>query len=168
MDKLHELKALKFTFCFPFFFFFISNLSAVKEGELTDSISTKSKDNDSLPSVSLVRKQFGGRYAISSEEFTSEMVRLVKLTVRLCMRRIFFPFIALMEVDFNFLRLELNPEISHIWKENCHCGSRFLHQLLSHLESLRKFFQMVWIRFFLRYIFLLFSSTHLEYSAAFG
>ncbi|RVW43449.1 Alpha-glucan water dikinase, chloroplastic [Vitis vinifera] len=48
--------------------------SAVKEGELTDSISTKSKDNDSLPSVSLVRKQFGGRYAISSEEFTSEMV----------------------------------------------------------------------------------------------
>lgn len=97
-----------------FFFFFISNLSAVKEGELTDSISTKSKDNDSLPSVSLVRKQFGGRYAISSEEFTSEMVRLVKLTVRLCMRRIFFPYIALMEVDFNFLRLELNPEISHI------------------------------------------------------
>lgn len=96
-----------------FFFFFISNLSAVKEGELTDSISTKSKDNDSLPSVSLVRKQFGGRYAISSEEFTSEMVRLVKLTVRLCMR-IFFPYIALMEVDFNFLRLELNPEISHI------------------------------------------------------
>ena len=114
MDKLHELKALKFTFCFPFFFFFISNLSAVKEGELTDSISTKSKDNDSLPSVSLVRKQFGGRYAISSEEFTSEMVRLVKLTVHLCMRRIFFPYIALMEVDFNFLRLELNPEISHI------------------------------------------------------
>ena len=96
------------------FFFFISNLSAVKEGELTDSISTKSKDNDSLPSVSLVRKQFGGRYAISSEEFTSEMVRLVKLTVHLCMRRIFFPYIALMEVDFNFLRLELNPEISHI------------------------------------------------------
>ena len=78
------------------FFFFVCNNSAAKEGELTDSISSKSKDDDSLPSVTLVRKQFGGRYAISSEEFTNEMVRLVKLIIHLCMNEegfLFFPLI---------------------------------------------------------------------------
>uniref|UniRef100_A0A5B6YGN2 alpha-glucan, water dikinase n=1 Tax=Davidia involucrata TaxID=16924 RepID=A0A5B6YGN2_DAVIN len=48
--------------------------SEVKEGNLTSGSSTNSKEVGPLPSVTLVRKQFGGRYAISSEEFTSEMV----------------------------------------------------------------------------------------------
>ncbi|QHO03122.1 Alpha-glucan water dikinase [Arachis hypogaea] len=48
--------------------------SEVKEGELTDKKSTHLKEGDSVPPISLVRKKFSGRYAISSEEFTNEMV----------------------------------------------------------------------------------------------
>ncbi|KAI8021988.1 hypothetical protein LOK49_LG03G00270 [Camellia lanceoleosa] len=44
------------------------------EGDLTSASATNLKEEGPLPSVSLVRKQFGGKYAISSEEFTSEMV----------------------------------------------------------------------------------------------
>ncbi|XP_010458437.1 PREDICTED: alpha-glucan water dikinase 1, chloroplastic [Camelina sativa] len=45
--------------------------------EVNDSeLSTLSSDNieDAPPSISLVKKQFAGRYAISSEEFTSDLV----------------------------------------------------------------------------------------------
>jgi len=49
--------------------------SEVKEGENIDDKSTDLKEVDSIPSLSLVKKQFSGRYAISSEEFTGEMVR---------------------------------------------------------------------------------------------
>ncbi|XP_058193102.1 alpha-glucan water dikinase, chloroplastic-like isoform X2 [Rhododendron vialii] len=48
--------------------------STLKVGDLTNASSTSLKEDDSLPSLTLVRKQFGGRYAISSDEFTSEMV----------------------------------------------------------------------------------------------
>ncbi|XP_015957126.1 alpha-glucan water dikinase, chloroplastic [Arachis duranensis] len=48
--------------------------SEVKEGEVTDKKSTHLKEGDSVPPISLVRKKFSGRYAISSEEFTNEMV----------------------------------------------------------------------------------------------
>ncbi|KAJ7953577.1 alpha-glucan water dikinase, chloroplastic [Quillaja saponaria] len=48
--------------------------SEVKEGELADDRSTHLKDDGSVSPLSLVRKQFNGRYAISSKEFTSEMV----------------------------------------------------------------------------------------------
>ncbi|KAG5520839.1 hypothetical protein RHGRI_033418 [Rhododendron griersonianum] len=48
--------------------------STLKEGDLRNASSTSLKEDDSLPSLTLVRKQFGGRYAISSDEFTSEMV----------------------------------------------------------------------------------------------
>ncbi|XP_028072763.1 alpha-glucan water dikinase, chloroplastic-like isoform X1 [Camellia sinensis] len=44
------------------------------EGGLTSAISTNLNEEGPLPSIKLVRKQFGGRYAISSEEFTSEVV----------------------------------------------------------------------------------------------
>lgn len=44
----------------------------VKEDELTSS--TNLSEVASSPSVTLIRKQFAGRYAISSEEFTSELV----------------------------------------------------------------------------------------------
>ncbi|KAE9449924.1 hypothetical protein C3L33_18166, partial [Rhododendron williamsianum] len=43
------------------------------EGNLTSSSSANFKEGP-LPSLKLVRKQFGGKYAISSEEFTNEMV----------------------------------------------------------------------------------------------
>lgn len=46
--------------------------SEVNEGELEDASSTHSTED--TPSLTLVRKQFTGRYAISSNEFTSEMV----------------------------------------------------------------------------------------------
>lgn len=48
--------------------------SVVEEGELVDAKSTQLQEDGSVPTLSLVRKQFSGRYAISSEEFTSEMV----------------------------------------------------------------------------------------------
>ncbi|KAA8529608.1 hypothetical protein F0562_034292 [Nyssa sinensis] len=44
------------------------------EGSLTSGSSTNSIEVGPSPSITLVRKQFGGRYAISSDEFTSEMV----------------------------------------------------------------------------------------------
>ncbi|CAA2985280.1 alpha-glucan water dikinase, chloroplastic isoform X1 [Olea europaea subsp. europaea] len=46
--------------------------SEVKEDELTSS--TNLSEVASFPSVTLIRKQFAGRYAISSEEFTRELV----------------------------------------------------------------------------------------------
>ncbi|KAG4170394.1 hypothetical protein ERO13_A12G144400v2 [Gossypium hirsutum] len=45
--------------------------SEVKEGDLADSSNLK---GDGPSSITLVRKQFGGKYAISAEEFTPEMV----------------------------------------------------------------------------------------------
>lgn len=48
--------------------------SEVKEDELTSS--TNLSEVASFPSVTLIRKQFAGRYAISSEEFTRELVSL--------------------------------------------------------------------------------------------
>lgn len=48
--------------------------SEVKEGEFIDEKSTHLKDDGSVPSISLARKKFSGRYAVSSEEFTGEMV----------------------------------------------------------------------------------------------
>lgn len=50
------------------------NFSEVNEGELEDASSTHSTED--IPSLTLVRKQFTGRYAISSDEFTSETVSL--------------------------------------------------------------------------------------------
>ncbi|KAH1239080.1 Alpha-glucan water dikinase, chloroplastic [Glycine max] len=49
--------------------------SEVKEGELIDDKSTQLKDVGSVSPISLARKKFSGRYAVSSEEFTGEMVR---------------------------------------------------------------------------------------------
>ncbi|XP_059633696.1 alpha-glucan water dikinase, chloroplastic isoform X2 [Cornus florida] len=48
--------------------------SEVKEGHLTSESSSNSEEAGLFPSITLAKKQFGGRYAISSEEFTSEMV----------------------------------------------------------------------------------------------
>jgi alpha-glucan,water dikinase len=53
------------------------NHSELKEGKLAESSSTNLKEVSPSP-IKLVRKQFRGRYAISSEEFSSEMVRLTK------------------------------------------------------------------------------------------
>ncbi|KAJ4974404.1 hypothetical protein NE237_007578 [Protea cynaroides] len=48
--------------------------SEVKDSELLNPSSTNMKQDGSSPSLTLAKKQFCGRYAISSEEFTSEMV----------------------------------------------------------------------------------------------
>ncbi|XP_028119817.1 alpha-glucan water dikinase 1, chloroplastic-like [Camellia sinensis] len=48
-------------------------LIKVEDG-LTSASSTNLNKQGPLPSIKLVKKQFGGRYAISSEEFTSEVV----------------------------------------------------------------------------------------------
>ena len=53
------------------------------EGDLTAGRSAIFKEGDPFPSVKLVKKQFGGKYAISSEEFTSEMVRIADFSVPL-------------------------------------------------------------------------------------
>ncbi|KAF8388624.1 hypothetical protein HHK36_027301 [Tetracentron sinense] len=46
----------------------------VKDSELSDASSTDLREDGSSPSITLVREQYGGRYAISSEEFTIETV----------------------------------------------------------------------------------------------
>nr|XP_043623338.1 alpha-glucan water dikinase 1, chloroplastic-like isoform X2 [Erigeron canadensis] len=48
------------------------SVSEVKDGNLTRS--NNSEEVGPVPTIQLVKKQFSGRYAISSEEFTSEMV----------------------------------------------------------------------------------------------
>lgn len=55
--------------------FFMLYFSEVEGSELADSSSMNLKE-DGPSSVTLVKKEFAGRYAITSEEFTSEMVRL--------------------------------------------------------------------------------------------
>eukprot|EP00262_Sarcandra_glabra_P002082 TRINITY_DN1233_c0_g1_i1.p1 TRINITY_DN1233_c0_g1~~TRINITY_DN1233_c0_g1_i1.p1 ORF type:complete len:1466 (+),score=298.47 TRINITY_DN1233_c0_g1_i1:171-4568(+) len=47
--------------------------SDIKDSELLDA-STNLKEDGSSPSLTLVKKQFSGRYAILADEFTSEMV----------------------------------------------------------------------------------------------
>lgn len=48
--------------------------SVVDEGEAKGLKSSGIKDDSPLPSLRLVKKKFGGRFAISSQEFTNEMV----------------------------------------------------------------------------------------------
>jgi hypothetical protein len=75
--KLHQLEVLKYNLNFSFMYHF----SELKEGELVDASSTNFKEDGSSPPLTLVRKEFSGRYAISSEEFTSDMVSLSNLTL---------------------------------------------------------------------------------------
>ncbi|KAL9253204.1 Alpha-glucan water dikinase, chloroplastic-like protein [Drosera capensis] len=48
--------------------------SSADERELIGAGSNNQKESSSLPRLSLVKKKFSGRYAISSDEFTSELV----------------------------------------------------------------------------------------------
>eukprot|EP00262_Sarcandra_glabra_P002083 TRINITY_DN1233_c0_g2_i1.p1 TRINITY_DN1233_c0_g2~~TRINITY_DN1233_c0_g2_i1.p1 ORF type:complete len:1456 (+),score=336.06 TRINITY_DN1233_c0_g2_i1:107-4474(+) len=48
--------------------------SEVNSTELLDASSANLNEDGSSPSVTLVRKEFGGRYAISAQEFTSALV----------------------------------------------------------------------------------------------
>lgn len=67
------------------YLFFLNNLSEVKEDELAGASSSTVKEG--APSnLSLVKKQFRGKYAISSEEFTSEMVTLATFSFNLNLR----------------------------------------------------------------------------------
>lgn len=51
--------------------------SELKESEILDASTPKSEDG-SFPSLTLAKKNFSGRYAITSDEFTGEMVRPAK------------------------------------------------------------------------------------------
>lgn len=73
---MHQLEALKYNFILSV----MSHFSEL-EGELVDASSTNLKEDGSSPPLTLVRKQFSGRYAISSEEFTSDMVSLSNITL---------------------------------------------------------------------------------------
>jgi alpha-glucan, water dikinase len=44
------------------------------ESELLVASSSTAQDDESGPSLSLVKKQFPGKYAISADEFSDEMV----------------------------------------------------------------------------------------------
>lgn len=58
-------------------FFFMHFFSVVEGSELQDSSSANLKEEDGpSSSVTLVKKQFAGRYAITSDEFTGELVKL--------------------------------------------------------------------------------------------
>ncbi|KAJ8438525.1 hypothetical protein Cgig2_024614 [Carnegiea gigantea] len=50
------------------------SLSEANEGEFKGTSAKDIDENNSSPSVSLVKKKFSGKYAIASEEFTGEMV----------------------------------------------------------------------------------------------
>lgn len=56
------------------YFVFLILFSELKEGEPIDASSTNLKEDGSAPHLTLVRKKFSGRYAITSEEFTNDMV----------------------------------------------------------------------------------------------
>lgn len=52
--------------------------SEINESELSGSTSADKQGDDSSPSISLVKKKFIGKYAISAKEFTNETVRAYK------------------------------------------------------------------------------------------
>jgi len=53
-------------------------VSELKEIEILDASATESEEGGSFPSLTLPKKKFSGRYAITSDKFTGEMVRLAK------------------------------------------------------------------------------------------
>lgn len=145
-----------YSFLFIWFCFLTSN-SEVKDIEFQSS--SNLVEAKTSPTLALVRKQFGGCYAISADEFTSEMVRFAVLTVirtlncfssfsvdlsdrsfwLLILETLWWHFSYLYDNDLS--RLELNHVILHIWKEKCLPGWEFLLRWLFHLESLRKYLQ---------------------------
>ena len=64
------------------------DLSEVKEGDLNSLKQSSNSEEVGLPSnIKLVKKAFCGKFAVSAEEFTSEMVRgfLLFYIVILCL-----------------------------------------------------------------------------------
>lgn len=57
-----------------FLLLFVSFISEAKDVDITGS--SNSEEVGPSGSITLTKKQFGGRYAITSEEFTSDLVRL--------------------------------------------------------------------------------------------
>jgi alpha-glucan,water dikinase len=49
------------------------------ESELQESNSSNVEGGNAVPSVSLVKKKFLGKYAISAEEFSDEMVSNINM-----------------------------------------------------------------------------------------
>jgi alpha-glucan,water dikinase len=48
----------------------------ITESELMQSSSPNAQADDAIPSLSLVKKKFLGKYAISAEDFNDEMVTI--------------------------------------------------------------------------------------------
>jgi alpha-glucan, water dikinase len=48
------------------------------ENELSGSTSADKRDDQTSPSIKLVKKKFTGKYAISAEEFTNDTVHAYK------------------------------------------------------------------------------------------
>lgn len=81
-SKVQEIYEWQFNsyHSFPFYLvLLLASNSEVNEIELQSS--SNLVEAETSATLKLVRKQFGGRYAISSDEFTSEMVRFAILTV---------------------------------------------------------------------------------------
>lgn len=78
-DKFHGIEFSSKSFTSVMFltanksFHYVSEL---KEIEILDASATKSEEGGSFPSLTLAKKKFSGRYAITSDEFTGEMVRI--------------------------------------------------------------------------------------------
>jgi len=95
-----------FPFLYDFSLFCGISYSQVKEGEFSDDKSTHLKDVASVPPISLARKKFSGRYAVSSEEFTGEMVRFQNaphVSVYIC--------IFLIHISFRITCLRLYSQV---------------------------------------------------------
>lgn len=94
--KYVNMYYVQYTQCKHIFFPHFESSSETKESDLSKGTSPTAKVDQSTPSISLVKKQFAGRYAISSEEFSSEMV-IISIYLEI---KTFFLFLDL----FNFMR----------------------------------------------------------------
>lgn len=79
MQEIYEWHLTVFALFSFYLVLLLASNSEVKEIELQSS--SNLVEAETSATLKLVRKQFGGRYAISSDEFTSEMVRFAILTV---------------------------------------------------------------------------------------
>jgi len=76
----------------------------ISESELQQSSSPNAEAVHAVPSISLVNKKFLGKYAISAEEFSEEMVSNIKSCIRksAIRKEVLMKPIVIMLVSFSF------------------------------------------------------------------
>ena len=76
----------------------------ISESELQQSSSPDAEAGHAVPSISLVNKKFLGKYAISAEEFSEEMVSNIKFCIRksAIRKEVLMKPIVIMLVSFSF------------------------------------------------------------------